>query len=142
MKKSELKKILKPIVKECIQEALLEEGVISVLIKEVLKGTTPAPLLAAAPPLTPTPTVPPAANVDRSGAQKHLEEAKKRLLKSIGGDVDVFAGTTPLNDRGSSATTAGSGPLSGISPSDAGVDISSLAGNATNIWNRINEGKK
>jgi hypothetical protein len=142
MKKSELKKILKPIVKECIQEALLEEGVISVLIKEVLKGTTPAPLLAAPAPVTPTPTAPPAANVDRSGAKKHLEEAKKRLLKSIGGDVDVFAGTTPLNDRGSSATTAGSGPLSGISPSDAGVDISSLAGNATNIWNRINEGKK
>jgi len=140
MKKSELKKILKPIVKECIQEALLEEGVISVLIREVLKGTTTTPPLVATPD-APTPA-PAAPAVDRSGAQKHLEEAKKRLLKSIGGDVDVFAGTTPLNDRGSSPATAGSGPLSGISPTDAGVDISSLAGNATNIWKRINEGKK
>jgi len=141
MKKSELKKILKPIVKECIQEALLEEGVISVLIREVLKGTTTTPPLVATPD-APSATTPTAPTVDRSGAKKHLEEAKKRLLKSIGGDVDVFAGTTPLNDRGSSPATAGSGPLSGISPTDAGVDISSLAGNATNIWNRINEGKK
>ena len=38
MKKSDLKKILKPIVKECIQEAFLEEGLLSNVIAEVVKG--------------------------------------------------------------------------------------------------------
>ena len=38
MKKSELKKVLKPIVKECIQETLLEGGLLSSVISEVAKG--------------------------------------------------------------------------------------------------------
>jgi len=139
MKKAELKKILKPLVQECIQEALLEEGVISVLIREVLKGTTPA---STPPQVVEAPKTPPRPAPDNT-TKKHLEEAKKRLLKSIGGDVDVFAGTTPLNDRGTpTRSSAAGGPLSGIAPNDPGVDISTLAGNASNIWKRINEGKK
>ncbi len=39
MKKSDLKKLIKPIVKECIAEMLLEEGMLSSLISEVLQGT-------------------------------------------------------------------------------------------------------
>jgi hypothetical protein len=38
MKKEDLKKILKPIIQECIKEALLEEGVLSNIIKEVNKA--------------------------------------------------------------------------------------------------------
>ena len=38
MTKSEMKKIMKPLVKECLQEMLLEEGLLSNLISEVNKG--------------------------------------------------------------------------------------------------------
>ena len=38
MKKQELQKILKPLIKECIKEVIFEEGVLSNLIKEVAVG--------------------------------------------------------------------------------------------------------
>ena len=38
MKKSELKKLIKPLVKECINEVLLEEGLLSNIVSEVAKG--------------------------------------------------------------------------------------------------------
>ena len=38
MRKSDLKKLIKPIVKECIQESLLEDGVLSKVISEVAVG--------------------------------------------------------------------------------------------------------
>ena len=39
MKKNELKKILKPLIKECIKEVIFEEGALSI-ITEVVKGTS------------------------------------------------------------------------------------------------------
>ena len=38
MKKSDLKKIIKPLVKECIHEVLIEEGVLSNIVSEVAVG--------------------------------------------------------------------------------------------------------
>ena len=38
MKRSEFKKLIKPIVQECIKESLLEDGLISGIIAEVVKG--------------------------------------------------------------------------------------------------------
>ena len=38
MKKEQLQKILKPLIKECIKEVIFEEGVLSNLIKEVAMG--------------------------------------------------------------------------------------------------------
>ena len=38
MKRSELKKILKPLIQECIKESLLEDGLISGIIAEVMRG--------------------------------------------------------------------------------------------------------
>ena len=38
MKKDELKKLIKPLVKECIHEVLLEEGLLSSVVSEVAKG--------------------------------------------------------------------------------------------------------
>ena len=38
MKKQELAKILKPLVKQCIKEVLFEEGVLSNVISEVVIG--------------------------------------------------------------------------------------------------------
>ena len=38
MKKNDLKKIIKPLVKECIHEVLLEEGLLSGIVSEVAQG--------------------------------------------------------------------------------------------------------
>ena len=38
MKKNELKSLIKPLVKECIQEVLIEEGLLSNIVSEVAKG--------------------------------------------------------------------------------------------------------
>ena len=38
MNKSDLKKLIKPLVKECIHEVLLEEGLLSNVVSEVAKG--------------------------------------------------------------------------------------------------------
>ena len=38
MKRSELKKIIKPLVKECVHETILNEGLLSNIISEVASG--------------------------------------------------------------------------------------------------------
>ena len=39
MNKSELKKVLKPLIKECIKEVIFEDGTLSSIIAEVMRGT-------------------------------------------------------------------------------------------------------
>ena len=38
MNKSDLKKLIKPLVKECINEVLIEEGLLSNVVAEVTRG--------------------------------------------------------------------------------------------------------
>jgi len=38
MKQAELKKVLKPLIKQCIKEVIFEEGVLSGIIMEVTRG--------------------------------------------------------------------------------------------------------
>ena len=45
MKKSDLKELIKPLVKECIHEVLLEEGLLSNVVSEVAKGLQTAPVI-------------------------------------------------------------------------------------------------
>ena len=39
MNKDQLKKTLRPMIKECIKEVIFEEGILSSIISEVVKGT-------------------------------------------------------------------------------------------------------
>ena len=41
MKKSQLKHVIKPIVKQCLNELLIEQGLLSNIISEVVKGIQP-----------------------------------------------------------------------------------------------------
>jgi hypothetical protein len=41
MKIQEFKKIFKPIIKECLKEAFLEEGFLSIIIKESIQAIKP-----------------------------------------------------------------------------------------------------
>ena len=133
MKKNELKNILKPLIKECIKEVLFEEGTLSTIISEVVRGTSqPQPIVEAKPVNN--------SNNDQR-RQKKLEEAKRRkkkLLDSIGRDayngVDLFEGTTPTR----SPQQQSHGALKDVDPNDAGVDISNIfSGHSSKIWKKL-----
>ena len=127
MKKSELKKLIKPLVKECINEVLLEEGLLSNVVSEVAKGMQGQTIVSEAAP-APRPVV------ENKQKKQAAMAQRKRLMDAIGNDayngVDLFEGTTPM--------TAQSEPKAGAvdlgDPSDSGVDISNLIGGATKMW--------
>jgi hypothetical protein len=128
MKKSDLKRVIKPLVKECIHEVLIEEGLLSNIVSEVATGMrTAAPLVESAPPPAPTQTIP---------NTKQITETKRKLMDAINKDayngVNLFEGTDALSPYEASEPKAGSVDLG--NPRDAGVDISSLMGDASKIW--------
>jgi len=135
MKKNELKKLLKPLIKECIKEVIFEEGSLSTIISEVIRGTSNLqPILEQKPDKT-----------KLENKQRRLEEQKKKrkkMLDAIGKDayngVNLFEGTTPMAGNNGSQH----GPLAGTEPGDAGIDISNLMGNNKRVWNALMEGKK
>ena len=134
MNKDDLKKVLKPLVKQCINEVLLEEGLLSTVIAEVMKGTGAARIVETTQPVQP--------KIDNTAAKeakrKKLLEQKRKLLDSIGtsayNGVDLFEGTTPT--KASPSQGASQGALSDVAPNDPGVDISSLMGSAHN-WSKM-----
>ena len=125
MKRSELKKIIKPMVAECIKESLLEDGILSTVISEVVKGMNSQMMLEH--PVAPIP--PPQKNPPPSDNEvsKKLQETKKQMLSAIGNDayngVNVFEGTKPAP---AAALQQQHGALKDTDPNDAGVDISGL----------------
>ena len=135
MKKSELKQVLKPLIKECIREVVFEEGVLSNIVSEVAQGLGSQPIVETKekPPV-------PQRNYEKEErlAKQKLQETRKRMLDAIGSDsyngVDLFAGTTPT----SAPTESKQGdPLSGVDPRDPGVDISQLFGGANKKWSGV-----
>jgi hypothetical protein len=142
MNKSQLKKLIKPVVKECIQEVLIEEGLLTEVVAQVASGMSRQPIVEN----TPKKRNDKLFNEDLQmqsksrEANKKLQEHRRKLLDSIGGDayngVDLFEGTTPLNNTGTAGETHKSNVL-GDDPTDAGVDISSIMGHADKIWQAI-----
>ena len=134
MKKTEFKKILKPLVKECIQESLMEDGLISNIIAEVVRGMSP-PVVEAQKPISP---VEKRMQQNAFGGQqsKKLQEHRAKLMSAIGGDayngVNLFEGTTPAPAQASPQQQAG--PMAGQAPNDAGVDIGNLFGSVGRNW--------
>ena len=80
MKKSDLKQLIKPLVKECIHEVLLEEGLLSNVVSEVAKGLQTTPLVERqelpSHPVTPSVGVQMTEQVETSQAQ--LKEYKRK----------------------------------------------------------------
>ena len=139
MNKAQLKKLIKPVVKECIQEVLIEEGLLTEVVAQVAVGMSRQPIVESKPKKPNDKLFNEDLQMQRKTreANKKLQEHRKKLLDSIGGDayngVDLFEGTTPLSNARESR-----GPsVLGDDPSDAGVDISSIMGNAGKIWQAI-----
>ena len=135
MKRSELKNIIKPLVKECITEALIEEGLLSNVISEVMKGMSPVITEAA-----PSPERTPVIQEARRERNVQAKENRKKLLDAIGkdsyGGVDLFEGTSPAPAQQSLESQAAS-PLGGVSPGDPGVDISQIVGIGGHKWKSL-----
>ena len=146
MKKSELKKILKPLINECIKESLLEDGLISGIIAEVVKGmASPQPLIEAKQPQIDPIVERMQRNAFNEDESKKLKEHKQKLMSAIGGraynGVDLFEGTTAAPAQGSPSAAAS--PMAGTPPGDAGVDISNMFGSVGRNWNaHMNELKE
>tara|TARA_Y100000593_G_scaffold91497_1_gene180411 strand:- start:8541 stop:8954 length:414 start_codon:yes stop_codon:yes gene_type:complete len=134
MNKQELKKILRPLIKECIREVIFEEGSLSTIISEVVRGTSDQKIVRETQQPSFTQQI---KNPDRK--RKQLKEQRKKMLDAIGKDsyngVDLFEGTTPLTNHGSSGTPHGSRPLDGTDPHDPGVDISKFG--LTGVWKKL-----
>ena len=134
MKKSDLKHLIKPLVKECIHEVLLEEGLLSNVVAEVAKGLQGNLVVEARQPQA---NVQPREDVQMNHqAQKSredLKEHRRKLMDAVGSDayggVNLFEGTEPLHSNEPKQGQADLG-----NPKDAGVDISSIFGNASQIW--------
>ena len=67
---------------------------------------------------------------------------RRKLMDAIGNDayngVDLFEGTTPAPAQ--QEQSAGSVDLG--DPDDAGVDIGSILGHSSKIWESMNKGKR
>jgi hypothetical protein len=139
MNKNELKKALRPIVKECIKEVLFEEGILSGIVSEVAIGLGASRQVIAE---APTPRAAPVRDLEAEASTRRsqVRAASQGLMESIGREayagVDLFEGTTPTS-TGGSATPEPSGPLAGTNPTDPGVDISGLVSLGSTVWDKL-----
>jgi hypothetical protein len=137
MKRNELKKVLKPLIKECIKEVMFEDGTLSGIISEVVRGINTKPITAAP---ASKPVVTNNSQEKRqqiSEKSEKINEARTAMLDAIGKDayngVNVFEGTTPMRSAGGSSATPQS-PLANVDPGDPGIDISGIMELSRNKW--------
>jgi len=138
MDKAELKKILRPLIKECIREVIFEDGTLSTIISEVLSGTTGQKIVSENLSLPKFETKP-ETNSRTERRQNHLQERKKKMLDTIGREayngVNLFEGTSPMKSQTSVTSHSGASALEGVAPGDSGVDITSFT--SSNIWKKL-----
>ena len=138
MKKTQLKQLIKPLVKECIHEVLIEEGLLTEVVAQVAAGLPRQQLIEAAPAPRQTEDMFAKQRARKSTqAKTKLQEHRKRMMDAIGSDafngVDLFEGTEPLRQAGS-ANESHRPSVLGDDPTDAGVEISSIMGGSSQIW--------
>jgi len=135
MNKTDLKRLIKPIVKECINEVLIEEGVLSNVVSEVAKGMQ-GNMIVETPqrPQHPSPASEPEIKKKAAQASQRIQEHRSKMMEAIGSEayngVNLFEGTVPAPAQ--QQATAGASDLG--NPTDSGVDISSLIGGASQVW--------
>jgi len=130
MKKAELKRALKPLVKECIKEVLFEDGVLSGIIAEVVTGLGAGQVVME----QKTQQVDQEALLREKAERMEADrQAKiKRLNESAGLNkkINVFEGVKPIQE----SAPASPSPLVNTAPADKGVDISGLIGVSKYNW--------
>lgn len=134
MDSKEIKAMLKPLIKQCIKEVLMEEG-----LGRIISEAKTANIVEQRQPVQ-----------QKQAAKKEtpqLLENRKKLLDEIGrsgyvnSSFDPFSGTKPLTEAQASGGEK-TGPLRDVDPSDPGVDITGLMnGNNKKVWNALLGGK-
>ena len=143
MNKDDLRKVLKPLIKECIKEVIFEEGTLSTIISEVVTGLDKPMVVEAKKPRQQQFETEEQAKARLEKRRLMESERRKKLLDSIGGEayngVNLFEGTEPLHSAGSpSSAPSPQGALSGVAANDPGVDISGLFGQkSSTIWKKL-----
>ena len=140
MKKDDLKKLIKPLVKECIHEVLLEEGLLSNVVAEVAKGMQGNLIVEGSQKSAEKLFTDESAHSRKSAQTRHqLHEHRTKLMNSINAEayngVNLFENTEPMSAYETRTPQAGAVDLG--SPRDAGVDISGLLGGASAIWQKM-----
>ena len=140
MNKNELKKMLKPLIKECIKEVMFEDGTLSSIIAEVMRGTgvvQSQPIVENRQPIKQHPRL----ETDEE-ATARMDAKRKKLMSSMAkgsyNGVNLFEGTTAVP---SDTSSTGQGALAGVSSNDPGIDITKLMNKTTAIWQKMNEKK-
>ena len=130
MNKTELKKILKPLIKQCIKEVIFEDGTLSNIVSEVARGLGSPPVITE----TQTPKPKKMKLESESDAKARLHR-KRQMLDAIGRDayngVDLFEGTTAAPPQ----EQKGKGALAGVDPRDPGVDITNFE--SSRMWKKL-----
>ena len=100
MKKADLKKLIKPLVKECIHEVLIEEGVLSNVVSEVAKGMQTNVVVESKKQDEQLFNEDLQMKRSQEEGRLKLQEHRKKLLEAVSTDayngVDLFEGTTPM----------------------------------------------
>ena len=135
MTKADLKKLIKPVVKECINEVLLEEGMISGLIREVVQGLNPVEKREVVTEIK-------AKKPEIDHHTTKMKETRKRMMEMIGkeayGGMNLFEGTEPLRSSGAPGKqNIPKSPLEGMSSTDPGVDITKLIPGVDKVWKKL-----
>ena len=142
MNKDQLKKALKPVIIECVREALYEEGVLSSIISEVVHGLNANVITEAAPPpkkrRAPDKGISSVRAKHNESAKTNLKNKRKQLLEAVSAGayngVDLFENVTPApTDAGSSMGS----PLADIGPADPGIDISGIMAVGGKKWKAL-----
>ena len=144
MKKADLKKLIKPIIKECMHEVIIESGVLSNIVSEVAKGMGNMIVEAKEPEQAPLQEAPQRnANQEAIELQKkRLQERREKLASSIGNDAykHVFEGMEPMAEQ--KGATAQASALSDVPAGDKGVDISGIMAVGGKHWKSLAQTKK
>tara|TARA_R100001510_G_scaffold52053_1_gene52457 strand:- start:273 stop:692 length:420 start_codon:yes stop_codon:yes gene_type:complete len=138
MKKSQLKKVIKPIVEECLNEVLLEKGLLSSIISEVVKGIQPLQQSPAQqkPVIQENKLMQQQRQELQEQKYEMMKAQKRKLLDAAGFGVDVFSGTQPIEEA-VDPSNGQAGALSGVAPSDPGVDIAGIMAVANRDWSKM-----
>ena len=145
MKRSELKSAIKPLVKECINEILLEGGVLSNIVSEVAKGMSSGNVITeqASPASSPS-RVSASEKIShmrrQADADRGLQDSREKLMESLGSDayggVNLFEGVSPAPEQ-KSPEYAAANPLGDVEPHDPGVDISGIMALGGTNWKAL-----
>jgi hypothetical protein len=136
--KADLKKLIKPLIKECIMEFFVEQGLTKV-ISEAKQAAPSAPA-----PQKKTAVVMPRANPMGQVIEAKAAESKNVIIKELKQagimteKFNPFANTHALDEAQAAPVdnerSRALNPLRDIDPSDPGVDISGIMGIAAGQW--------